>query len=315
MANAKPFIKWAGGKGQLLDTIQEFYPLELGKTITKYVEPFIGGGAVLFDILNKYGSKLDEVYISDINAELIDTYKVIKEEPDELIKELKILENQHLPIDKEGRKKIYDSNRSTYNKEKKKENRDKILIASHFIYLNKTCFNGLYRVNSRGSFNVPMGDIKNPTICDEKNIKAVSKKLQNVTIERASYRESKKYIDSNTFVYFDPPYRPLTTSSSFKSYTEVDFNDECQEDLAKYVKELTQIGAKVALSNSDPKNVNPDDDYFDNLYNFANVYRVQATRMINSKSSGRGMINEILVTNYPKPEKKKLTTSILEKFN
>lgn len=299
---AKPFIKWAGGKGQLLDTIQEYYPDELGRSIRKYAEPFIGGGAVLFDILNRYGDRLDEVYISDINTELIDTYKTIKNQPEQLIGELRKLQEEHMSLNMDGRKEFFLKNRSRYNEEMVKDERDRMVIASEFIYLNKTCFNGLYRVNSKGLFNVPSGVYKNPMICDEINIRNVSDKLQIVTIVNAPYRESKRFIDEDTFVYFDPPYRPLTESSSFTSYTELSFDDDDQRDLASYVQELTEIGAKVAVSNSDPKNVNPDDDFFDDIYGFATVNRVQANRMINSKGSGRGKISEILVTNYPKPE-------------
>ena len=312
---AKPFIKWAGGKGQLIETIREYYPIELGKSIRKYAEPFIGGGAVLFDILNRFGDELDEIYISDINRELIDTYKTIKEQPDELIDALKKLQMAHMGLDTDHRKDFFMKNRDLYNEEMVKTNRDKMIIASEFIYLNKTCFNGLYRVNSKGLFNVPSGVYKNPMICDEANIRNVSEHLQNVTIENSSYRESKYFIDSETFVYFDPPYRPLTESSSFTSYTKLSFDDDDQRDLAQYVKELTDIGAKVAVSNSDPKNVDPNDDFFDDIYSFATVNRVQANRMINSKGDGRGKINEILVTNYPKPDRGSKNESItLEEF-
>jgi len=312
---AKPFIKWAGGKGQLIDTIREYYPIELGKSIRKYAEPFIGGGAVLFDILNRFGDELDEVYISDINSELIDTYRTIKEQPDELIDALRELQTEHMGLDMDRRREFFKENRDLYNDEMVKSDRDRVTIASEFIYLNKTCFNGLYRVNSKGLFNVPSGVYKNPMICDETNIRNVSERLQNVTIRNASYRESKYFIDSETFVYFDPPYRPLTESSSFTSYTKLSFDDDDQRDLAQYVHELTDMGAKVAVSNSDPKNVNPEDDFFDDIYSFATVNRVQANRMINSKGDGRGKINEILVTNYPKPDRGSKDRSVtLEEF-
>ena len=309
---AKPFIKWAGGKGQLLDTISGYYPKGLGNTIVKYAEPFIGGGAVLFDVLNKYKDELDEVYISDINQELITTYTAIRDKPKELICVLKDLQTEHISKDMDDRRVIFQKNRDRYNEEMVKEHYDDITIASLFIYLNKTCFNGLYRVNSKGLFNVPSGVYKNPMICDEKNLKNVSEKLQKVKIVNAGFKDSISFIDDKTFVYFDPPYRPLTVSSSFTSYTELSFDDDDQKDLAEYVHRLSDMGAKVAVSNSDPKNVNPDDNFFDDLYSFATVNRVQANRMINSKGTGRGKISEILVTNYDDYMRTKSMNSIEE---
>ena len=298
--DAKPFIKWAGGKGQLLESIRNAYPIELGQSINRYAEPFIGGGAVLFDVLNHYD--IEEAYVSDINSELIATYKTIRDDVDSLIKKLQKYQEEHLSLDDDGRKAFYLSNRDAYNKQMTSSHPSNLEIAALFIYLNKTCFNGLYRVNSKGLFNVPSGVYKNPLICDAENLTNVSAKLQNVTIVNAGFKESKDFVDENTFVYFDPPYRPLTVSSSFTSYTEFSFNDDDQRDLAAYVHELSDMGAKIAVSNSDPKNVNPEDNFFDDLYSFAKVHRVQANRMINSKSSGRGKISEILVTNYDYPE-------------
>lgn len=299
--SAKPFIKWAGGKGQLLESLRYAYPRELGKDITKYAEPFIGGGAVLFDILNNYPG-IEEAYISDINAELITTYKTIRDDVDKLIEILDSYQKNHLALDMNGRKEYFIENRNKYNEQIMSTKPDTLIVASLFIYLNKTCFNGLYRVNSRGLFNVPSGVYKNPMICDADNLRVVSEKLQKVRIENKGYAESYDFIDENTFVYFDPPYRPLTESSSFTSYTEFCFNDDDQRALADYVHRLCDKGVKVAVSNSDPKNVNPEDNFFDDLYNFATVHRVQANRMINSKGTGRGKISEILVTNYDYPE-------------
>ena len=294
---AKPFIKWAGGKGQLLESIRDAYPKGLGKDITKYAEPFIGGGAVLFDILNEYPG-IQEAYISDINTELITTYRTIRDNVDELIEILEGYQKVHLALDMEKRKEYFLENRTKFNEQILSSEPDSLSVASLFIYLNKTCFNGLYRVNSKGLFNVPSGVYKNPMICDADNLRNVSEKLQKVRIENKGYAESWDFIDRDTFVYFDPPYRPLTESSSFTSYTEFSFNDDDQRALAEYVHKLCEKGVKVAVSNSDPKNVNPNDNFFDVLYSFANVNRVMANRMINSKGSGRGKISEILVTNY-----------------
>ena len=292
----KPFIKWVGGKGQLLSEINKLYPVELGKNINKYAEIFLGGGAVLFDILSKY--KLDEVYISDKNLELINTYKSIRDNVDILIKSLKEMEEQYIPLDNENRKDYYYKKREEYNSLKINIEENNIEKAVLFIFLNKTCFNGLYRVNKKGKFNVPMGAYKKPKICDEENLKNVSLTLRNVKIVYADYRESEKFIDDKTFVYIDPPYRPLNITSSFTSYTENDFNDKEQIELAEYINVLNKKGAKIVISNSDPKNNDIDDNFFDKLYKNYNINRVKATRMLNSNASLRGAINELLITNY-----------------
>ena len=292
----KPFIKWVGGKGQLLSEINKLYPVELGKNINKYAEIFVGGGAVLFDILSKY--KLDEVYISDKNLELINTYKSIRDNVDILIKSLKEMEEQYIPLNNEDRKIYYYEKREEYNSLKINSEMNNIEKAILFIFLNKTCFNGLYRVNKKGKFNVPMGAYKKPKICDEENLKNVSLTLRNVKIVYADYRESEKFIDDKTFVYIDPPYRPLNITSSFTSYTENDFNDKEQIELAEYINVLNKKGAKIVISNSDPKNNDIDDNFFDELYDNYNINRVKATRMLNSNASLRGAINELLITNY-----------------
>ena len=292
----KPFIKWVGGKGQLLSEINKLYPVELGKNINKYAEIFLGGGAVLFDILSKY--KLDEVYISDKNLELINTYKSIRDNVDILIKSLKEMEEQYIPLNNEDRKIYYYEKREEYNSLKINSEVNNIEKAVLFIFLNKTCFNGLYRVNKKGEFNVPMGAYKKPKICDEENLKNVSLTLRNVKIVYADYRESEKFIDDKTFVYIDPPYRPLNITSSFTSYTENDFNDKEQIELAEYINVLNKKGAKIVISNSDPKNNDIDDNFFDKLYKNYNINRVKATRMLNSNASLRGAINELLITNY-----------------
>ena len=292
----KPFIKWVGGKGQLLSEINKLYPVELGKNINKYAEIFLGGGAVLFDILSKY--KLDEVYISGKNLELINTYKSIRDNVDILIKSLKEMEEQYIPLNNEDRKIYYYEKREEYNSLKINSEMNNIEKAILFIFLNKTCFNGLYRVNKKGKFNVPMGAYKKPKICDEENLKNVSLTLRNVKIVYADYRESEKFIDDKTFVYIDPPYRPLNITSSFTSYTENDFNDKEQIELAEYINVLNKKGAKIVISNSDPKNNDIDDNFFDKLYKNYNINRVKATRMLNSNASLRGAINELLITNY-----------------
>lgn len=294
--NVKPFLKWAGGKGQLLKEIEKYYPFESGK-ITKYAEPFIGGGAVLFDILSKYD--LEEIYVSDINAELINTYRIIRDDIDELIDLLAKYHSEYIPFGKEERKSYYMAKRERFNDLKVNGNETiNIEKAALMIFLNKTCFNGLYRVNKKGLFNVPMGAYKNPMICDESNLRAVSEKLQNVIIACGDYRKSADFIDENTFVYFDPPYRPITDTASFTAYTEDLFNDEKQIDLANFVDFMHEKRAKVVVSNSDPKNVNAADDFFDNIYASYKIKRVGATRMINCNSEARGKISELLISNF-----------------
>lgn len=297
VCDAKPFLKWAGGKGQLLKEISAYYPFEKGKTITKYAEPFVGGGAVLFDILNKFSP--DEVYISDINKDLIDTYLAIRDNVDELIWRLESVEKAYLELDDAGRKDMYMKARGRFNELKHMDrtelNPEKSMM---MIFLNRTCFNGLYRVNKKGDFNVPVGAYNNPQICNEDNLRTVSKKLKNVKIVCGDYKESADFIDDKTFVYFDPPYRPLTPTANFTSYTKELFDDKNQLELARFVQELDNKGAKIVVSNSDPKNTNKDDDFFDKAYSKQNIKRVSATRMINRNSDARGKISELLISNF-----------------
>lgn len=245
----KPFLKWAGGKGQLLSEIEKYYPFETGK-VTKYAEPFVGGGAVLFDILSKYD--LEEVYISDINAELINTYSIIRDDVDALTEMLYAMQSDFIPSDTDNRKVYYLKKRERFN-ELKVNGDENINIekAALMIFLNKTCFNGLFRVNKKRLFNVPMGAYKNPMICDENNLKAVSEKLQRVTIVCGDYRKSADFIDENTFVYFDPPYRPITDTASFTAYTENLFSDDAQIELAQFVDEMDKKGAKIIVKKED----------------------------------------------------------------
>ena len=292
----KPFLKWAGGKGQLLREIEKYYPFE-NTVITKYAEPFLGGGAVLFDILSKYD--LEEVYISDINAELINTYRIIRDDIDELVSILEVMQNEFIERDTVERKSYYMSKRELFNDLNiTGDETINIEKAALMIFLNKTCFNGLFRVNKKGMFNVPMGSYKNPMICDEKNLCAVSEKLQKVDIVCGDYRKSSEFIDKNTFVYFDPPYRPITGTANFTAYTENAFNDKEQIELAKFVYSMNRKGAKIVISNSDPKNSDIEDDFFDNIYAGYKIKRVDATRMINCNSEARGKIKELLISNF-----------------
>lgn len=293
---AKPFIKWAGGKSQLLHEIRKYYPFN--EEINRYCEPFVGAGAVLFDVLNSFDLK--EVYISDINKEAINSYKVIRDDVENLIELLEEFQNEYKDLTHEERKVIYYKNREEFNRLKVLKNSDSLKRAALFIFLNKTGFNGLYRENMRGLFNVPIGSYKNPKILDEDNLLNVNKKLQNVEIIHGDYKKSSDFIDNNTFVYFDPPYRPIKPTSNFTSYSKDSFTDEDQIELAEFFKKMDKKSAHLLLSNSDPKNYDLNDDFFDDLYKGFNIKRVKASRTINSNKNERGQIYEVLINNYGK---------------
>lgn len=290
----KPFVKWVGGKSQLIDELEKMLPTGDNRNLTKYCEPMVGGGALFFNILSKYD--FEQLYISDINAELINAYQVIKNNVDSLIEKLREMQLLFLPMDENGRKLYYYSIRDKFNNTQLGET-TAIDKAAYFIFLNKTCFNGLYRVNRKGQFNVPMGAYKNPMICDEENLRNINKVLQDVTIVCGDYSLSKQFIDKDTFVYLDPPYRPISETSAFTSYNSDTFDDNEQIRLAQFIDEINASGARIVLSNSDPKNVNPEDTFFDELYKSYRIKRIAATRMINSKADSRGKINELLICN------------------
>jgi len=289
---AKPFIKWVGGKSQLLEEIREKYPSK----IEKYCEPFVGGGAVLFDILSCFQPK--KVLINDINKELINTYSQIKNNCSGMIEQLSKIQTIYRKHSLYENKEFFYEKRNRYNELKVNgndaENLEKAVL---FIFLNKTCFNGLYRVNSKGLFNVPFNSAKNPLLCDEENLRTCSKLLQNVEMKVGDYKECKDFIDSNTFVYIDPPYRPLTQTAAFTSYSENGFTDKEQIELGNFITEISNKGAMVLASNSDPKNANENDNFFDDLYSQFKIKRVSASRMINSNAKKRGAINELLISN------------------
>lgn len=312
MEVVRPFVKWAGGKSSLISQLTNFFPFELKDgIINKYVEPFVGGGAVLINILQKYDVK--EAYAFDINKDLINCYNVIKNNVEELICELKIKEDEFLKLENEDRQAYFYNIRKEYNSYRITENELSIKRAGEFIFLNRTCFNGLYRVNKNGEFNVPCGKYKNPTICDSSNLRNLSYLIRNVVFQCGDYKKSEKYVDSNTFVYFDPPYRPLSITSGFTSYTKEDFNDENQKELANYFGKLDEKNAKLMLSNSNPKNTNENDDFFENIYKGFNINEISAKRMINANAKGRGEISELLITNYEEMNECILENSTLKK--
>ena len=290
---AKPFVKWVGGKTQLLDDIKKTLPHNLSqiKDVT-YIEPFVGGGAVLFWILQEYPN-ITRAIINDINEELICTYRVIKSDVENLILELTRIQTEYLALDEIARKDYFLSLREHYNE----KNNSDIETAALFIFLNRTCFNGLYRVNSKGKFNVPHGRYTNPKICDEETLRADSAVLQRVEILCGDFSQTGKYADDNVLYYFDPPYRPLTDTSAFTSYAKEGFDDAEQMRLRDFCEQISKHKSLFVASNSDPQNVNNEDNFFDHLYKRFSIKRVSAARMINSKGNGRGVISEIMISN------------------
>ena len=298
----RPFLKWAGGKTQLLNEFSKRLPsgLKTGK-ITKYIEPFIGGGAFYFFLNQRYS--FEKCYICDVNVELILSYKTIKTSVKKLISELETLESDYLSKDDKEREEFYYDVRDSFNQKLpefnfKKYNPEWVERTAQIIFLNRTCYNGLFRVNRKGEFNVPFGRYKNPDILNEDNLKDVATLLKTTQILLGDFTQCRKYVDNETFVYFDPPYRPLNQTSSFTSYSKNGFYDEDQLRLVEFFKELDEKGAKVMLSNSDPKNENPHDTFFDDLFAEYYIERVPAKRMINCNGACRGDISELIITNY-----------------
>lgn len=270
-----PILKWVGGKKQLLSEITPLIP----KKITTYVEPFIGSGAVLFNLQPK------KAIINDLNKELINTYKVVKESPRELLELLKIHDKNNC--------EDYFYEIRALDRTNNFKNMNNIEKAARVIYLNKTCFNGLYRVNKAGLFNSPYGKYKNPNIINESTILAMSNYFNNnnIKIIQGDYKNALKDLKKDTFVYLDPPYMPISTSSSFTNYTKTSFNEKEQIELKKECNKLDNKGIKFMLSNSDHPLIRE-------LYKDFDIRIVKAKRSINSKGDSRGKINEILVKNY-----------------
>jgi len=293
----KPFVKWAGGKTQLLDEIRNKYPKGLGKKINRYCEPFVGGGAVLFDVISSHS--FNDVLINDINPDLINAYVQIRDNIDSMTSTLSEFRTDYNNLSQIDKETYFYEKRKRFNElRKEREESTDAERASLFIFLNKTCFNGLYRVNRAGEFNVPFGRHKKISIYDEANLFNISKSLQNVNIVCGDYKGCEEFIRENTFVYIDPPYRPLSNTANFTSYAADGFTDKDQIELGEFIKRIDSKGAKIVLSNSDPKNSDKNDNFFDDLYAKFTIDRVNAKRMINSNGNDRGHINEIIVANY-----------------
>ena len=294
---AKPFLKWAGGKRQLIPAIKNALPKDFShrESIT-YIEPFIGSGAVLFWLLQEYPN-IHKAVINDINSDLTQAYSTIKNTPEALIDVLKNIEETYYNLSSEdARKDYFLQNRTEFNKRIANPVQNTALL----IFLNKTCFNGLYRVNSKNHYNVPFGKNHNPNICDTETILADSRILQKVTILNGDYSKTLRHSAQDTFFYIDPPYKPISRTSRFNSYANETFDDKEQVRLKKFCVSLSKKGHQWLLSNSDSRNINPNDNFFDELYSGKNMFvnRVKAKRAINSKVGKRGQINELLISNY-----------------
>ncbi len=295
MMKAKPFIKWVGGKSQLIEQLDALLPADFGNwENATYIEPFAGGGAMLFYMLQRYPN-IQHAVINDVNQDLTTCYCTVRDYPEELINSLSGIEKEYLTLPNDDERRAFFMNsRGHYNE----KNLDPIENTTLFIFLNRTCFNGLYRVNKRGQFNVPFGKYKNPTICDAATIRKDSEVLRRVEILTGDFEETFNFAEGNTLFYFDPPYRPLSDTSSFNDYTKDSFNDDSQVRLKEYCDRINQAGYKFMLSNSDCKGKNEADNFFDVLYGNYEIERVIASRSVNSNPTKRGKLTEILVHNY-----------------
>ena len=295
MAKAKPFIKWVGGKSQLIDQLDMQLPADFGNWANvTYIEPFVGGGAMLFYMLQRYPN-IEHAVINDINPDLVTCYRTVRDNPKQLIESLANIEMAYLALKTEERRKdFFMAVRERYNE----KNLDPIENTTKFFFLNRTCFNGLYRVNKKGLFNVPFGKYSNPTICDPETILKDSELLQRVEILNGDFEATFEYAQGNSFFYFDPPYRPLSDTSSFNDYAKESFNDDDQIRLKVYCDRIDKAGFHFMLSNSDCKGKNENDNFFDVLYGAYQIERVWASRSINSNPAKRGKLTEILVHNY-----------------
>ena len=290
---AKPFVKWAGGKSQLIPQIVNFLPRNFAswKDAT-YVEPFVGGGAMLFYMLKTFPN-IKCAVINDVNPELITCYQTVKNECGELIKSLAKIEAKYKSLNEVAQKDFFLEKRAEFNTGRGKLSN--IETSTLFLFINKTCFNGLYRVNKNGDFNVPFGRAKSPTLCDQHALQADSKLLEKVEILNGDFTGTLQANGAHTLYYFDPPYRPLNATSNFNDYAKDPFNDDEQVRLKKFCDKIDKKKQTFILSNSDCAQTG--DPFFDELYSSYTIERVAAARFINANGAGRGKINEILIHN------------------
>lgn len=291
---AKPFLKWAGGKTQLIEQIENQLPENIIENNFTYIEPFVGSGAVLFWMLEQFPN-MERAIINDINTDLTNCYISIKEDVENLINILSVWQSEYylLAPNEIEKKEYYYAKRTLFNS----RNSNQVTQSALFIFLNRTCFNGLFRVNKKNEFNVPIGSYKKPLICNKENLRAVSEVLQRVEVLNGDYSETLNYANENTLFYFDPPYKPLSETSSFNSYAKDEFNDAEQIRLKDFCTELNNLNHQWILSNSDVKGKNHNDNFFDDLYSDFNIHRVNARRSINANPEKRGNLTELLITN------------------
>lgn len=269
-------LKWPGGKSKVLPQLQKLLP----NNFNTYFEPFFGGGALFFYLQPKNG------IINDVNYSLMSLYALVKEDPETLIEALEKISSEHLKFDEENRRKNYYVKREEFNNTKNLLKKSALLV-----FINKTGFNGMYRENSKGEFNIPFGKYDNPRILNEDVIRKVSEMLKGTDIRSGSYKSAVSSAKNGDFVYLDPPYHPMSSTSSFTSYSKDNFVEKDQIELSEIFKELDKKGCLVMLSNSNTSLIRE-------LYKNYNIHVVQVARSINSKGSGRGKINELVITNY-----------------
>lgn len=303
LIQAKPFLKWAGGKFQLVGELEKRLPKSIIESgvINNYIEPFLGGGSMFFYLKSKY--EIKHSYLFDINPELILSYKVIQKNAKELINNLYIIQDGYLSKTKDERKEFYYQIRDLYNQQSthfnySKYSKEWVERASFMIFLNKTCYNGLFRFNQKGYFNVPIGTHIDPRLFDENNLLGVRDVLKTAKITCGSYKESLDCIKKGSFVYLDPPYRPINKTSHFVEYSKESFTDKDQVDLSKFYREMGEKGVYLMLSNSDPKNYDLSDNFFESIYSGNNFDRIPAIRKINCNANNRGPVMELIITNY-----------------
>lgn len=297
---AKPFVKWVGGKGQLISQLVDLLPSDFAQwQDVTYIEPFVGGGAFFFHMLRHYGN-ITRAVINDVNPDLIKCYSVVKEQPGQLIQALEEIQAEYYALpDEPKRQQFFLEKRAEFNT----KSLSLLDNSKLFIFLNRTCFNGLYRVNKKGLFNVPFGKYVKPTICDKETIMADSRLLQRVEILNGDYSATLDKAEGKTLFYFDPPYRPLSSTSSFNDYTKDSFNDDEQRRLKEFCDRIHAAGHFFMLSNSDCFAKDGKDRFFDDLYAAYTIERVWASRSVNANPAKRGKLTEILVRNFGEKEK------------
>lgn len=299
---ARPFVKWVGGKGQLISQLDAKLPEEVRTgTVTSYIEPFVGGGAFFFHIAHNYPIK--RFVLADNNPDLILAYWTIRERVGPLITSLHDLHHRYLRLSEQRRQEFYYRLRNEFNGQKSKIDLTQFSDAwiertTQLIFLNKTCFNGLFRVNSQGLFNVAFGRYDNPRISDPDNLIQVSKTLRSAEILLADFEQVLEFVQPNSFVYLDPPYRPLTETANFTGYSPNTFTAIDQHRLAMICRRIDERGAKVLLSNSDPANIDPEDKFFEETYPGFRIVTATANRMVNCRADRRGKVSELFIMNY-----------------